>query len=153
MTKHFNDIDGVKDMMDDILVYGSTKEKHDYSLQKVLERARSIGIKFNKEKSNICQNEVTYLEHVFSKDGVKVDQNKVKAICNMPPPKNITELQRFLGMVTYLNSYIDNLSQKTSNLRSLLFKDTEWHWSEKQHFEYNNLKNIISNAPVLTYYD
>lgn len=48
-------------MIYDLLVYGSTKQEHDSRLNKVLARARNIGIKFNKEKSNIRQSQVTYL--------------------------------------------------------------------------------------------
>lgn len=93
----------------------------------------------------------------FNKDGVRVEDKKVIAICDMPDPKNITELKRFLGMVTPLGSYIDNLSLKTSNFpnlqRTLLSKNTNWYWSDKHDLEYNNLTSIISNAAVLTYYD
>lgn len=153
MSKRFHDIQGVKVMMDDLLIFGRTKEEHDSRLLKVLNRAREIGIKFNKDKSYICQNKVKYLGHIFSREGVQVDQAKVKAICDMPPPSNVTELQRFLGMVTYLGQYIDNLSQKTSHLRSLLLKNSEWHWSDQHSLEFNNLKNIITNAPILTYFD
>lgn len=120
MMKRFHDIEGVKVMMDDLLIYGKTKEEHDLRLQKVLNRTRDIGIKFNKEKSHICQSQVKYLGHIFSKAGVQVDQAKVKAICDMPPPSNITELQRFLGMITYLGQYIDNLSQKNFKFKNII---------------------------------
>ncbi|CAF4891510.1 unnamed protein product [Pieris macdunnoughi] len=153
MTNRFSDISGVQIMMDDFLIYGQTKEEHDFRLKQVLDRARELGIKFNKEKSNIFKSEVKYLGHIFSKDGVKVDENKVKAICSMPPPTNVTELQRFLGMVTYLGSYIENLSEKTSNLRMLLSKENEWSWQERHNIEFNVLKESITKAPVLTYYD
>lgn len=153
MTKRFSDLEGVKVMMDDLLIYGSTKQEHNDRLERVLQRALEIGIKFNKEKSNISQHEVKYLGHIFSKDGVKVDPTKVQAINQMPPPTNLTELQRFMGMVNYLGSYIQNLSQKTVNLRSLLSKNTEWHWSDKHDNEFNELKHLITNAPVLTYYN
>lgn len=86
MTKNFSDLEGVKIMMDGLLIYASTKQDHDLRLEKVLQRAQEIGIKFNKEKSNICQSQVRYLGHIFSKDGVRVDPTKVKAICHHLPP-------------------------------------------------------------------
>lgn len=71
----------------------------------------------------------------------------------MPTPSNVNELQRFLGMVNYLGPFIDNLSQKTSCLRSLLSKNTKWSWSHEHNTEYYSLKQIITKTPVLTYYN
>lgn len=153
MTKRFGDIEGVKILMDDLLIYAPTKIEHDIRLEKVLQRARDINLRFNNSKSAICQREVKYLGHIFSGNGVRVDESKVKAIVNMSTPTNITELQRFLGMITYLGSYIENLSLKTANLRMLLSKNTIWNWTDKHDMEFKNLKDAITQCPVLTYYD
>lgn len=64
--------------------------------------------------------------HVFSADGVKPDSKKVEAIIAMPTPANREDLQRFLGVVTYLPKFIPNMSQKSASLRQLLQKDIEW---------------------------
>lgn len=96
MVKRFGDLPGVKIMMDDFLVYGKDLSEHNERLQKVLQRAREINLRFNKEKSVICQTKVRYLGHVFSSKGVSVDDTKVEAICKMQRPQSVTELQRFL---------------------------------------------------------
>ena len=77
-------------------------------------------------------------------EGVEVN------ICN---PKNKEELQRFLGMVTYLAKFIPNYSQVAAPLRLLLEKDIEWHWTAKQTESFETLKELISNTPVLQYFD
>lgn len=64
--------------------------------------------------------------HVLSADGVKPDSKKVEAIIAMPTPANREDLQRFLGVVTYLPKFIPNMSQKSASLRQLLQKDIEW---------------------------
>lgn len=153
MVKRFGDIDGVKIMMDNFLIYGRTIEEHNERLLKVLQRARQINLRFDKEKSVFCQEQVKYLGHIFSKAGVQVDKSKVEAICNMQSPNNITELQRFLGMVNYLGPFIKNLSQEISHLRALLSKDTVWCWSDHHEAQFNNIKKIISSTHVLTYND
>ena len=73
----------------------------------------------------------------MSKDGLKPDPKKIKAITNMSTPKNKENLQRFLGMVTYLAKFILNLSQTASPLRALLEKDIEWYWSQQQEITKN----------------
>lgn len=153
MVKRFGDIKGLKIMMDDFLIYGKTKSEHDSILKQVLERAEQIGLKFNKEKSKMCMSEVKYLGYIFSKDGVSVDPSKVESICKMPSPTTVTELQRFLGMVNFLGPFIQNLSKETTHIRQLLNKNTAWLWTDIHENEFNNLKKIISSAPVLTYFD
>ena len=71
--------------------------------------------------------ETNYIGHTVSKEGLKPDSKKTEAIKNMARPKNTEELQRFLGMITYLAKFIPNLSQTAAPLRTLLEKDVEWH--------------------------
>ena len=49
---------------------------------------------------------------------------------SMPPPKNKEELQRFLGILTYLSKFIPNLSHIAAPLQNLLEKYAEWHWQD-----------------------
>lgn len=55
-----------------------------------------------------------FLGHVFDKNGQNVDEDKVKAIINLSTPRNIQDLQRFLGMLNFLNTFIDNLASQKS---------------------------------------
>ncbi|CAH2101352.1 unnamed protein product [Euphydryas editha] len=71
----------------------------------------------------------------------------------MQRPENVKELQRFLGMVNYLGSYIPNLADETNLLRSLLKKQNIWQWTDNHEKEFNKLKNLISQSPVLVHYD
>ena len=125
MTEMFEDIPGVEVVVDDLLVWGEDNEQHDSRLTKVLERARSRNLKLNKTKCHIKQPEISYVGHTLTKDGLKPDLKKTEAITAMPIPKNREELQRFLGMLTYLAKFIPNLSQVASPLRKLLEKNIE----------------------------
>ncbi|XP_055911526.1 uncharacterized protein K02A2.6-like [Eupeodes corollae] len=153
MIKHFSDIDGVEIYIDDFFLHAATLEEHNIILQKVLQRAREIGLKFNKEKSKICLNEVKFIGYIFNQHGVRPDDSKVKAICEMSRPTSVSELQRFLGMVTYLGSFVKDLSVQNINLRQLLKKEVAWHWTDAHEKEFNMLKTLISTAPILTFYD
>ena len=129
MSEIFQDIEGVEVLVNDILVWTETEEQHDRILNEVLSRARSRNLKLNIEKSQIKCNEVRYAGHILSKTGLNPDPKKVEAITNICNPKNKEELQRFLGMVTYLAKFIPNYSQVAAPLRLLLEKDIEWHWT------------------------
>ena len=139
MTEMFEDIPGVEVVVDDL---GEDNEQHDSRLTKVLERARSRNLKLNKTKCHIKQPEISYVGHTLTKDGLKPDLKKTEAITAMPISKNREELQRFLGMLTYLAKFIPNLSQVASPLRKLLEKHIEWHWESDQKQSFKTLKQL-----------
>ena len=153
MSEMFEDIEGVEIVVDDLLIWGETEEQHDSRLEKVLQRAQQRNLKLNKDKSQIKCKEIHYVGHIIGKDGLKPDPKKVEAIVNMDAPKDKEEVQRFLGMTTYLAKFIPNLSQIAAPLRILLEKGTEWHWSHQQETSFQELKKLITNTPVLKFYD
>ena len=71
-----------------------------------------------------------YIGHVLTPDGLEPDPNKVKAIVAMPATSDKQALQRLLGMITYLEKSLPNLSDVTKSLRRLLDKDVQWHWND-----------------------
>ena len=147
------EFDGVTVYMDDIIVWGSTVEEHDERLMKALERLSEVGLVLNAEKCVFRQPEIEYLGEVVTQDGVKPDPNKIQAITEMPTPRDVLELQRVLGMVTYLGRFIPNLSVRTTALRSLLVKGNDWQWHAEHEAEWNGIKETLSKHPVLQYYD
>ena len=153
MSEMFCDIEGVEVVVDDLLIWGESDEEHDSRLIQVLERARHRNLRLNKSKCQLKKDAITYVGHVLSKDGLKPDPNKTEAIANMPCPKNKEELQRFLGMLTYLGKFIPNLSHVASPLRALLEKNVEWHWQAEQMNSFTSLKELIMKAPVLKYFN
>ncbi|PIK33582.1 hypothetical protein BSL78_29605 [Apostichopus japonicus] len=70
----------------------------------------------------------------------------------MTPPSNKTELQQFLGMMTYLSSFVKDFSSKTSTLRDLLKANTEFLWEAHHQSTFNQLKQEISASSLLLYY-
>ena len=126
MDMAFEGINGCKSIIDDMLVWGSSKEVHDQNLRKVLERTREVGIKWNAEKCVFGATEVSYFGHVLSDKGVQPDPKKIAAIQEMEPPRNKQELETLLGMVNYLAKFTPNLAETTSPMRSLLKKDSEF---------------------------
>ena len=153
MTKMVEGIEGVEVIIDDILVSGTTVEEHDSRLTKVLQKAQQYNLKLNKNKCLFRQTEVPYVGHLLTDQGVKPDRNKVKAVEQMSPPTNKQELMTFLGFIQYLAKFLPNLSQKSEKLRSLLKKDVCFEWDPDKQASFEELKNLVTKAPVLRYFD
>ena len=145
--------DGTVVVMDDILVYGEDQAAHDRNLEAVLKSIQESGLKLNRDKCHFSKSELRFFGHVFSKDGVKPDPDRVKAIAEMPCPKDISQLRQVLGMVNYLGRFLPSLSTELHPLTDLLKKESAWVWDTPQQQAFERVKTMLSSAPALAYYD
>jgi len=97
--------------------------------------------------------EVPYIGHLLSLDGLKPDPDKVKAILKLPTPTNKQSLQILLKMITYLGKFLPGLSDVTEPFRRLLDRDVEWHWDDAHKTALTHVKQLITREPVLRYFD
>ena len=153
MDTMLENIDGVRAVMDDILVAGRDEKHHDEIMKKLVRRATEWNLRLNIEKCQIKKPSVKYVGHIVSSEGLKVDPEKVRAVKDMPNPKSKEDVQRFLGFVQYIGKFIPGLSDVDNPLRDLTRKDSEFVWEEPQQKSFNKLKELCGDAPVLAYYD
>ena len=153
VSQILENIEGCEVIADDILIWGKDKKEHNERLCAVLDRIKQANMKLNKSKCKIGLSEVAYVGHTFGTEGLKPSSEKIRAIMEIPEPRNKKELQRFMGTVNYLGKFISNLSGINQPLRQLLEKNVEWHWEDSQKKSFNELKKAITTAPVLQFYD
>ena len=153
ISQTFEGLPGVECIMDDILVWGSNEEEHYQRLKSVLDKAKQMNLKLNKDKCQIEKTEIKYIGHILSKDGLKADPDKIKAVLDMPAPTDKKGLERFNGMIQYLAKFIPNLSEISAPIRKLCEGNVAWHWDSEQEDSFNKLKKLVTNTPVLQYYD
>ena len=119
-------VEGAVNSQDDVLIWGETSEELRSRTSQVFNQIQQHGLKPNRSKCQFEKSEITYLGHIIFSEGVMSDPTKIHAIQDMPVPANKKELQRFLGMITYLGKFISNLSDHSEPLRKLLEKDVIW---------------------------
>lgn len=146
-------LDGVRAYVDDIIIWGSTIQEHNEHLTKVMERIQKYGLKLNKTKCQFDVQEVVLLGDKLSAEGVQLDKEKIKAIQDMPRPKDKTGVLRIMGMIHFIDKFIPNLSAKTSHIRKLLHRENEFKWTADHEREWNALKRTLTTPPVLTFFD
>lgn len=150
MLETLEGLEGVAVFMDDILIYGTSMELHDARLEKVLQRVESAGLKLNKEKCSLRQSQLRFLGHLIDQSGVRPDPDKVEAIHQLPPPENVQELKRVLGMVNYLGRFVPAVGQP---FYELLKSKNIWTWGHSQQAAFEDIKRMLTKAPVLSFYD
>ncbi|GKB32816.1 putative reverse transcriptase domain-containing protein [Tanacetum coccineum] len=87
--------------IDDILVYSKNKEEHEVHLREILETLRKERLYAKFSKCEFWLQEIQFLGHVINSEGLKVDPAKIEAVMNWQDPKNVGEIQSFLGLAGY----------------------------------------------------
>ena len=91
--------------------------------------------------------------HILSAQGLALDPEKVRAINEMPCPTDVKAVQRLLGLVTYLGKFTPQLSTVCEPLRRLTDKDSSFDWLPQHEKAFKAIKDLVTQAPVLRYYD
>ena len=149
----------VEVIADDFVVVGKgntieeANNDHGKNLVAFLRLCDEKGLKLNTEKLMLRQPEVSFIGHIATGEGLKVDPSKVKAIREMPAPTDIAGVQRMLGLAQYLSKFLPHLSDITKPLRELTQQDVEWAWDEPQKMALKSLKDAVTRTPVLRYFN
>ena len=94
-----------------------------------MNHAAEEGLVFNSDKCFIKQESISFYGNTNTAESIKPDPAKVRDVQNMPTLQCKEDLQRFLGMMTYLSKYIPHFAEKSHALHGLLKKDTIWTWN------------------------
>ena len=118
MHELIEEIPGIKVIADDFLVVGcgyiieEATIDHDKKLRSFLRKCTKEKIHLNLEKIKLREKKVTYIGHTLSAEGVTPGEDKVKAIIQMPTPRDVTGIKRFLGMIQYIDKFIKKSEYK-----------------------------------------
>ena len=153
MGKLLEGLEGVVCLIDDVLVVGTNQEQHDERLMRVLERIESVGVTLNPEKCEFSKSSVRFLGHCIDKDGVRADPEKTAAICSMQPPRSVSELRRFMGMINQTGKFSPNIAEISKLLRELLSAKRAWCWGPDQERSFNELKQELMKPTILALYN
>ena len=153
MDEILEGLPGVVGITDDVCVHGKDEEEHDRNLKALMDRAKETGLVFSSDKRTIRQPEISFFGNIYSKDGIRPDPAKVHDIENMSVPQDKEDLQRFLGMMTYLATFIPNFSEESQPLRDLLKKNVPFEMSEDHLHCFQKLKTAISAKSCVKYFD
>ena len=118
--------------LDDIIVIGPDFETHLAGLGEVLGQLRKAGLKLKPAKCELLQTKVGYLRHVVSQRRVSTDLEKIKAVDQWSVPKDLKELQAFLGTVEYYRQYIPGFATRAKPLTRLTGSKEPWQLATEQ---------------------
>ena len=156
MRNIVDDLQGVINIADDVLVYASDYNVFKSNVISFLDRCTEHDLHLNPDKVRINVDSVPIFGQTLTKKGLMMDENKWKVIQDWSVPTNIKELQSFLGSVNYLSKFIPYLSTHRKPLQDLLKQstvDAEFLWLDTHTEAFNKLKTAICKDVTLKYFN
>ena len=138
--------------VDDILIHDQDVSKHVGHVRKTLKDLDKAGLQVDVDKCVFHATEVKFLGLIVSTTGIRMDPEKTRAITEWAEPRNLKQVQAFLGLCNYYRRFIKNFSKIAKPLTYLTRKDQVFDWDSKCQAAFDQLKEQISSAPVLMHF-
>jgi hypothetical protein len=135
--------------VDDIIIYDRDFSQHMQHLRQVFDALRGAGLKVKFSKTVFAASSLPALGRVVSEAGISPDPEKVRAIEDLPPPKDVTAIKSFLGMVGYYRSHIHDFGTLAAPLQNLTKGKVPYNWSFECEDSWLRLKVALTSAPIL----
>ncbi len=110
------DYPGSVPYIDDILVYGKTKQEHDQNLEPVLRALHACNFCRQLSKCQFRQKTVKYLGHILSGTELWLNPDTMAMMEKAPAPQNPLQLSSFLALVGFYTNFLHGLAMKAEPL-------------------------------------
>ena len=140
--------------LNNILIYtkGTLKE-HIQEVKKVFKALQEANIRLRPDKCKFHVKIAKFLGSIIMTNGIQMDDKKVKAIREWPEPRNLKEVQAFLGFANFYQRFIQGYSQICTPLTKMTKKEQPFHWECEQREAFEKLKKKFTSAPILASFD
>ena len=145
--------------LDDLIVFSWTAEEHLHQLRVVFNHLREYNLKLKPSKCSLFREEIDYLAHKVSKEGVRPSNINVRAIAKYAPPQTYTEIRAFLGLVGHYRHFIKGFAQIAQPLNEHLAREGASRKLEQVSLleealkAFEELKQACMQSPVLAFAD
>ena len=134
--------------MDDMLVKSRREEDHLEDLKETFNTLRSYNMRFNPGKCAFRVTAGKFLGFMISQRGIEANPDKIRAIMEMAPPRNVKEVQSLNGKIAALNKFVSRATDNCLPFFRTLKRSFEWTTECQQAFE--ELKAYLSSPPLLS---
>ena len=138
---------------DDILIFSNSLEEHMIQLENVLTILAEAGMQINRKKCDFIKENVEFIGHSVSAEGLKPLQSKLDEIVTFRTPYNVEQLRTFLGLAAYYRKFVKDFAIIAQPLYGLLRKQATYNWTDACDKAFHHLKHCLEHSDFLTYPD
>ena len=134
--------------LDDIIIISKTAEEYHEHLRKVMKLLRDNKLYVNPEKCSFFMDEVNYLGHIVSKDGLRADPKKTQVVRNCPEDKDRHDVRAFLGLSNYFRRFVKDYGQIAVGLTRLTKESVPFAWDSRAQQSFDKLREALNSPPI-----
>ena len=140
--------------LDDVIIFSrGSYEDHLEKIEDIFRRLSEAGLKLKLSKCSFLKQELEYLGHIVSPNGIRPNPDKVEAISKMESPCNVKEVRQICGMMGFYRRFIYNYAKIAVPLTQLTKKNAHFRWSMECEKALDYLKDQLLNSVTLAYPD
>ena len=128
---------------DDLLIITRGKKRHKVVLKKLFELLSKGGIKVSLNKSFFFAEKFRYLGWNFERDHFEITEDRIKAITEIPAPKNIKQCQALMGTLAYVSRFLPSLQDVALPITNLINKNSPFFWTAEHDNALEAIKDIV----------
>ena len=152
MERLLKDIDGIEVYLDDIACFSNDWPSHVNLLRQVLTRLQDSGFSVVPSKCDWAVEETDFLGHWITPVGLKPWSKKVSAIAAMQPPKTITQVRSFIGLVNYYRDMWPRRAHILAPLTKLTGKGS-FNWTPECQRAFDEMKAVVAQDALQAFPD
>ena len=151
MTSIFRDAMGrfMHVYLDDIFIFSETIEEHEKHLRVIFERLREAKLYLKWKKCDLYADRIDCLGYIIDRDGIHIDEDKLARIRDWRIPRNYNDIQRFVGLVNYIGTFLPDVTAYTGPLLSMTQNGAPFMWRPIHTQCFDMIKRICHTAPVI----
>lgn len=142
-------ISGLVIFLDDMLIFGKDLEELRANTEVVVQRSKEFNLTLNKDKCELEKNELIFLGHKFRKDGINIEENKIKSILAYRSPQSSSEVRSFMGLANCVQSYIPNFGEISEGIWLSLADKKSFTWGRVQEDAFQEMKQAIATCTTV----
>ena len=139
--------------LDDIVVYSKTKENHIQHVKQVFQTMKDAKLQIHPGKTIFHTQKIHFLGYIIMDKGLKMDSNKVKAICEWRTPMSTKRILLFLEFTGYYWKFVKSYSKIIALLIEITRKDIIFTWELKKQKAFDMLKEQLTMELILIIFD
>ena len=135
--------------LDNVLIASRDIKEHLEHVKKVLQKVSEAGLRLKPSKCVFAAEEIEYLGHTLTTEGVKPNSEKVEAVKSFPRPSKVKEVKSFLRLANFYRRHIPDMAIISRPLTALSRKDVTFYWTEECEVAFREVKQRLTSAPLL----
>jgi hypothetical protein len=136
--------------LDDLIARSKKCTQHLDDLRIIFQWCRQYNICLNPLNCVFCVIAGCLLSFIVSQSGIIVDPLKVQAITEIPPPRNLRQLQSLQGKANFIRRFVPDYTIRAHSFLRLLCHDISFHWDDHAQQSFDNIKTTLSNGPLIS---